>query len=375
MTGAATSVGATTAVVEGKVDAGGEATSWYVEYGTSTSYGSRTSARSGGNRTSAVDVSEQLRESHDRRHLPLPSRRLERRRDEPRRRPDVLDARSADRRDEPRLVARADFGDGRRHGRPERPLDRRRGRVRHERELRVAHRHAVGRIRVERGERLRPADGPQGGGHVPRPARGLERPRHDPRSRPLVPHRPRANRLDGRGGRHRRLLGARRRIGQPPGSRQPRLVRVRDDVGARDEDGRPGRGLRDAGDAPLRAAHRPPAGHEGLLPDCRAERRRDDRRADAIFHDERRPTRGDRSRERLGCERRPDRFRRPRRPVDELVVGARADDVLRHDDGRQERGRGTRPDRGLRVRSLDTRRRLPRAARRTDLRGTTPAPT
>ena len=61
VTGAATSVGATTAVVEGKVDAGGEATSWYVEYGTSTSYGSRTGARSGGNGTSAVDVSEQLR--------------------------------------------------------------------------------------------------------------------------------------------------------------------------------------------------------------------------------------------------------------------------------------------------------------------------
>ena len=61
VTGAATSVGATTAVVEGKVDAGGEATSWFVEYGTSTSYGSRTGARSGGNGTSAVDVSEQLR--------------------------------------------------------------------------------------------------------------------------------------------------------------------------------------------------------------------------------------------------------------------------------------------------------------------------
>ena len=61
VTGAATSVGATTAVVEGKVDAGGESTSWYVEYGTSTSYGSRTGARSGGNGTSAVDVSEQLR--------------------------------------------------------------------------------------------------------------------------------------------------------------------------------------------------------------------------------------------------------------------------------------------------------------------------
>jgi len=61
VTGATTSVGATTAVVTGKVDPGGEATSWYVEYGTSTSYGSRTGARSAGNGTAQVDVSEQLR--------------------------------------------------------------------------------------------------------------------------------------------------------------------------------------------------------------------------------------------------------------------------------------------------------------------------
>jgi hypothetical protein len=60
-TGAATSVGATTAVVSGKVDPGGEATSWYVEYGPTGSYGSRTDARSAGNGTGQVDVSEQLR--------------------------------------------------------------------------------------------------------------------------------------------------------------------------------------------------------------------------------------------------------------------------------------------------------------------------
>lgn len=61
VTGATTSVGATTAVVTGKVDPGGEATSWYVEYGTSTSYGARTGARSAGNGTAQVDVTEQLR--------------------------------------------------------------------------------------------------------------------------------------------------------------------------------------------------------------------------------------------------------------------------------------------------------------------------
>src|SRR5919201_833956 len=55
VTGAATSIGARSAVVGGRVDPGGEATSWYVEYG------SRTAARSAGNGTAPVDVSEQLR--------------------------------------------------------------------------------------------------------------------------------------------------------------------------------------------------------------------------------------------------------------------------------------------------------------------------
>ena len=61
VTGAATSVGASSAVVGGKVGPGGEETSWYVEYGTTTAYGSRTGARSAGNGTAQVDVTEQLR--------------------------------------------------------------------------------------------------------------------------------------------------------------------------------------------------------------------------------------------------------------------------------------------------------------------------
>src|SRR5215510_8317301 len=60
-TGPATSVGARSAVVSGKVGAGGEATSWHVEYGTTTSYGSRTDAQSAGNGTTPVDVTVQLR--------------------------------------------------------------------------------------------------------------------------------------------------------------------------------------------------------------------------------------------------------------------------------------------------------------------------
>src|SRR5262245_9588921 len=60
VTGQATSVGATTAVVSGKVDAGGAETSWYVEYGATTAYGSRPGAQRAGNRTAPVDVTDAL---------------------------------------------------------------------------------------------------------------------------------------------------------------------------------------------------------------------------------------------------------------------------------------------------------------------------
>lgn len=60
-TGPATSVGARSAVVTGKVEPRGESTSWHVEYGPTTAYGARTEARSAGNGMAAVDVSTQLR--------------------------------------------------------------------------------------------------------------------------------------------------------------------------------------------------------------------------------------------------------------------------------------------------------------------------
>ena len=47
-TGAATTVGMTEATLTGSVDPNGHSTSWYFEYGTSTSYGTRTSSRSAG---------------------------------------------------------------------------------------------------------------------------------------------------------------------------------------------------------------------------------------------------------------------------------------------------------------------------------------
>ena len=148
VTGAATSVGASSAVVGGKVGPGGEETSWYVEYGTTTAYGSRTGARSAGNGTAQVDVTEQLAGPHDGRDLPLSRRRDERHRDGPRRRPDVHDAGRACRRHEPGERARPDLGHRCGDGRPERQLDGLVGGVRHEHELRVTDRHAVGRSRA-----------------------------------------------------------------------------------------------------------------------------------------------------------------------------------------------------------------------------------
>ena len=59
-TGPVTAIGPTTATVSGSVNPNGAATTWYVEYGTTTSYGSKTSATSAGSGTSSVSVSPML---------------------------------------------------------------------------------------------------------------------------------------------------------------------------------------------------------------------------------------------------------------------------------------------------------------------------
>ena len=60
ITGPVSSVGATSATATGTVNPGGVATSWYVEYGTSTSYGSRTASSGAGSGTANVPVSKTL---------------------------------------------------------------------------------------------------------------------------------------------------------------------------------------------------------------------------------------------------------------------------------------------------------------------------
>jgi hypothetical protein len=59
-TGPATAIGSTTATVTGTVVPGGQATSWYVQYGTSTSYGSQTAKANAGSGSAAVSVTSNL---------------------------------------------------------------------------------------------------------------------------------------------------------------------------------------------------------------------------------------------------------------------------------------------------------------------------
>jgi phosphodiesterase/alkaline phosphatase D-like protein len=59
-TGPTTAVGGTSATVTGTVNPGGKATTWHIQYGTSTSYGSTTSSASAGSGTAAVNVSGNL---------------------------------------------------------------------------------------------------------------------------------------------------------------------------------------------------------------------------------------------------------------------------------------------------------------------------
>ena len=60
VTGSARSVTTTSATLTGTVDPNGRATTWYVEYGTSTGYGSRTATRSAGSGTTARNVSRSV---------------------------------------------------------------------------------------------------------------------------------------------------------------------------------------------------------------------------------------------------------------------------------------------------------------------------
>ena len=60
ITGPVSAVGTTTATATGTVNPGGQSTSWYVEYGTTTGYGRKTATKSAGAGTTNVQVSASL---------------------------------------------------------------------------------------------------------------------------------------------------------------------------------------------------------------------------------------------------------------------------------------------------------------------------
>ena len=89
VTNAASSIGLTSARLNGRVTPNGQATTWYFDYGTTTSYGSRTAGqerRLGHGRGQRLVVADPPADDD---HLPLPPGRDERLRDDPGRRPDL----------------------------------------------------------------------------------------------------------------------------------------------------------------------------------------------------------------------------------------------------------------------------------------------
>ena len=332
VTGAATAVTPTTATLNGTVDPNGRATTWYFEYGTSTSYGTKTAVKDAGSGGSAVAVSRRTREPRPRAAPPLPARRDERRRDEPWRRPDLHDVRSARRHDRRRLVGGADVGAAERHDHSERPVDELVLRLRHEHELRDEDRGQERRLGYGRhaGECI--GDAAADGRHVPLPPRRDQRIRNDGRPRPHLQHRSAARRPHGGGA---GCDGDDRdpdRLGRPAHASDELVVRVRHDDGLRLADGLEERGLGRSSACRQRGGLGPEAGNDLPLPARRAERRGHDARGRRIVDHRRRHAHGP-------CT--PGRLR-PRDPA----LGVRTDAARGRDRDRLRRSRSARGRRG-----------------------------
>ena len=179
VTSPATSVAPTSATLNGSVDPNGRPTTWYFEYGTSTSYGSKTAEKSAGAGSSTAGVSGSVSALARGRvyHYRLVATS------------DAGTSRGADRTfttlsvpsvgDRVGELDRADLGQAQRHRHPERPGHDVVLRVRDEHELRLEDRGAERRLRNEHGERLGVAHAPEDDDHVPLPPRRDERIGHD----------------------------------------------------------------------------------------------------------------------------------------------------------------------------------------------------
>ena len=179
-TDAASSIAPTSARLNGPVTPNGAATNWYFEYGTSTSYGSRTPAKNAGSGTSAAKVSFSLTglrrtTTYHYRLVATNASGTTRRR-----RPHLLDVARARRPHGGGAERRDDDGDADRHDRPARTARERHWWFEYGTTTGYGSTDAV----AERGLGRRRADGqggghgPRGGGDLPLPARREERRRH-----------------------------------------------------------------------------------------------------------------------------------------------------------------------------------------------------
>ena len=144
-TGSASLLGPTAATVGGTVDPNGRTTGWWIEYGTSTRYGSRTDTRSAGAGTCAGRRLRSPREASGRDRVPLQARRVERPRHRARRRPGVSHRSGAGGGDGWRRRRRRLVRTRQRDRRPARTRNGRVVRVRHEHEAREPDAGSVGR--------------------------------------------------------------------------------------------------------------------------------------------------------------------------------------------------------------------------------------
>ena len=178
-TSAASSIGSTSATLNGRVDPNGRATTYLFEYGTTTSYGTKTPSASAGSGEPATNVSKTVTglKPGTTYHFRLVA--TSDAGTSQRGRPDLHDATAAHRRHGSGVGRRPHLGNARRHRQSQRALDVVVRRVRDEHVVRledlVAERRLGDGDPRGRGDRVEP----EGGRHLPLPPRRDERARND----------------------------------------------------------------------------------------------------------------------------------------------------------------------------------------------------
>ena len=180
-TGPVSAIAPTTATVSGTVNPNGTATTWYVEYGTSTNYGTKTATVSAGSGTTGRGRLGIALLAQGRHHLSLQVRRDEHCRYRQGRRWAAHDVVRSCGRHRERKQCRGDFGDAERHRRSKRTPDDLVLRLRHEHGLRQEDGGDGRRIRYRPVGRLGRCDGSDDRPDLSLPPRRHERRGHEPR--------------------------------------------------------------------------------------------------------------------------------------------------------------------------------------------------